>query len=73
LVRGTRVRAAVLSLATLVVAGTMVSGCAIPPAGNLNQNLEREGVPPDSVSPEIIRPDGTLNNGLLPEQSGDIS
>jgi hypothetical protein len=43
------------------------------PASRLDKILVNEGVAPGSVSPGMVRPNGTLNNGLLPEQWGETS
>jgi hypothetical protein len=67
------VRPVVLAVAALGIAGVTVAGCASPPPTGLNQILQNEGATPGSVSPEMLRPDGTLNNGLLPEPWGDTS
>lgn len=72
---------ALLTVTMLGIAGMTVTGCATraasnslaAPPTNLTQKLDAEGATPDSVSPGILRPDGTLKNGLLPEQWGDTS
>jgi hypothetical protein len=66
-------RPVVLAVAALGIAGVTVAGCANPPPTSLNQILQDEGATPGSVSPEMLRPDGALKNGLLPEQWGDTS
>ena len=50
----------------------LLSGCSQPPQ-TLQQRLNQEGATPDSLTPGMVKPDGTLNNGLLPEQWGDTS
>lgn len=59
-----------------------IAGCSASTPGNqpptqmtpaLIKQLQQEGATPDSVSPDMLRPDGTLKNGLLPEQWGDTS
>jgi len=67
------VRQVVLAVAALGIAVVTVAGCATAPPSSLNQILQEEGATPGSVSPEILRPDGTLNNGLLPEPWSDTS
>ena len=61
-----------VAIAFLGIAVTAVSGCS-PPPQTLQQRLNEEGATPDSLTPGMVKPDGTLNNGLLPEQWGDTS
>jgi hypothetical protein len=68
-----RARAMTLAIATLGMAGLTVAGCARPPPTGLSKILRDEGATPGSVSPGMVRPDGTLTNGLLPEPWGDTS
>lgn len=66
-------KAVALAIAALGIAGVTVSGCANPPAATLNQTLRDEGAAPDSIPSGMVQPNGTLNNGLLPQQWGDTS
>jgi hypothetical protein len=67
--------------AALVIVGIGVAGCTASPPSNqpvtmtpeLMKKLQAEGATPDSVTPNMLQPDGTLKNGLLPEQWGDTS
>jgi hypothetical protein len=67
------VRAVALAIAALGIAGVTVSGCATTPDASLSQKLRDEGAAPGSIPSGDLRPDGTLNNGLLPQQWGDTS
>jgi hypothetical protein len=67
------VRAVALAIVALGIAGVTVCGCATTPAASLNQKLRDEGAAPGSIPSGELRPDGTLNNGLLPQQWGDTS
>jgi hypothetical protein len=68
-----RATAMALAIAAQVMAGLTVAGCATQPPTSLSEILREEGATPGTVSPEMVRPDGTLNNGLLPEPWGDTS
>lgn len=74
-------RVVLLRVAMLGITGMTVTGCStlVPtndlpaPQPDLNQILRDEGVTPGSVPSGMLRPDGTLKNGLIPEQWGDTS
>jgi hypothetical protein len=68
-----RARAIALAIASLGMVGVTVAGCATPLPTSLTQTLDDEGATPGTVSPGMVRPNGTLNNGLLPEAWGDTS
>jgi hypothetical protein len=65
----------VMAVAVLGIAGVTVTGCARdqqswnPPPTNLTQILRDEGAV--AVPRSMLRADGSLKNGLLPEQWGD--
>ena len=57
----------------LAVAGTALalSACAspqLPPGTNGDALDEAYGIPPNTEPPYLMRPDGLMINGLLPEQ-----
>lgn len=66
-------RAVALAVAALGFAGVTVSGCANAPPNSLNQELRDEGATPGTIPSGTLRPDGTLDNGLMPQQWGDTS
>jgi hypothetical protein len=68
-----RMMAPVRAIVILSIVSVTFGGCAGPAPATLNEKLDQEGAQPGTVSPTIMRPDGTLNNGLLPEQWGDTS
>ncbi len=61
------------AVAALGIAGTMISGCASQAPATLSQKLDEEGATHDSVPANMVQPDGTLSNGLLPEAWGDTN
>jgi hypothetical protein len=71
--KGSSVRATVLAIAAVGIAGATLSGCAPPTPTSLDQRLDQEGATPGTVSNGTVRPDGTLSNGLLPEPWGDTN
>lgn len=68
-----RVRDVALALGVLAFAGIVVSGCATPQSASVAQTLEQEGADPNSLPAGGVRQDGTMSNGLLPEQWGDTN
>ncbi len=70
-------RAMMMAITAIGIAGCTASApnnqptTIMTPA--LEKQLQQEGATPDSVSPDMLNPDGTLKNGLLPEQWGDTS
>jgi hypothetical protein len=72
-VKGSSMRATALAIVAVGIGGAPVCGCAPPTPTSLNQRLDQEGATPGTVSPGMVRPDGTLSNGLLPEQWGDTN
>ena len=68
-----RSRPMAASIVVLGLAGIAISACSPPPPQTLQQRLNDEGATPDSLTPGMVKPDGTLNNGLMPEQWGDTS
>ncbi len=70
-------RAAVIAVMAIGIAGCTASAPSNQPTTTmtpaLEKQLQQEGATPDSVSPDMLNPDGTLKNGLLPEQWGDTS
>jgi hypothetical protein len=61
------VRAVALAIALLGIA----SGCAS--RTNSNSALENEDAGQRAAAPGTVGPNGTLSNGLLPEQWGDTN
>ncbi|HEY4042460.1 MAG TPA: hypothetical protein VGM32_11540 [Rhodopila sp.] len=70
------------AVAALGIAGAAVCGCAGSsrhggPDSDLPPGTMDKDVPPGTmdkdVPPGTVRPDGTLNNGLLPEQWNDTN
>jgi hypothetical protein len=68
-----RVGHVALATVMLALAGALVSGCATPPPASITQTLEQEGADPSSLPAGGVRQDGTMSNGLLPEQWGDTN
>jgi hypothetical protein len=55
-----------------VVIGLGVAACTSTPPGNDPIAIDEQyGIPPDSVPPWMLRPDGLMTNGLLPAQPYD--
>jgi hypothetical protein len=57
------------AVAALGIAGATLSGCA----SRTPNSPADEDAAPDIAAPGTIRPNGTLSNGLLPEQWGDTN
>ncbi len=86
MVRENRVRAVALAIAMLGTVGVTAPSTSLTqvtapstslaqtaPRTRLDRVLVNEGVAPGSISSRIVRPNGTLDNGLLPEQWGDTA
>jgi hypothetical protein len=67
------VRVVALAMAALTLAAGVVAGCSVPASKDLSETLQQEGADPTSLPAGAVRPDGTMSNGLLPEQWGDTS
>jgi hypothetical protein len=78
---GTKSRSILFAAATLCIAGLALAGCATPatttgsvaPTAALQQKAEAADAARYTVAPGLLRPDGTLGNGLLPEPWGETS
>jgi hypothetical protein len=81
---GTKSRSILFAAATLCIAGLALAGCATPatttgsvaPTAALQQKAEAADAADAArytVAPGLLRPDGTLGNGLLPEPWGETS
>jgi hypothetical protein len=58
----------ILRASGVVAAVLALAACSAPPPGTDGAAVDAAyGIPPGSVPPNMLRPDGLLINGLLPE------
>jgi hypothetical protein len=57
-----------LAIATMTLLSACNSG---PPAKSAADIDDQYGIPPSSIPPDLLKPNGEMNNGLLPAQPYD--
>lgn len=59
-------------VAIAVAAAFALAACSEGPPANDPVGIDaQDGIPADSISPGMLKPNGTMNNGLLPAQPYD--
>jgi hypothetical protein len=52
---------------TIVLITLVATACSAPPPSSSGEAVDKAyGIPPGSAPPDLLRPDGLLDNGLLP-------